>query len=79
MKDVLGVFPARFFFIVVSKEAPHGCAVLLPDDDANERGWAEVKKALADLRGCYETGVWPGLPTSVQRIGVPAWYGKEGL
>lgn len=79
MKDVLGEFPARFFFVVVSKEAPHGCVVMLPDDDANERGWNEVKKALADLRGCYETGIWPGLPTTVQRIGVPAWYGKEGV
>lgn len=79
MKDVLGVFPARFFFIVVSKEAPHGCAVLLPDDAANERGWAEVKQALADLRGCYEAGVWPSLPTTVQKVSLPAWYGKEGL
>ena len=77
MKDVLGEFPPRFFFIVVSKEAPHGCAVMLPDDDANERGWHEVKKALSDLRACYETGVWPGLPTTLQRIGVPAWYGKD--
>ena len=79
MKDVLGEFPARFFFIVVSKEAPHGCVVMLPDDEANERGWTEVKKALAELSGCYESGVWPSLPRGVQRVSLPGWYGKEGL
>lgn len=77
MKDVLGVFPERFFFIVVSKEVPHACAVLLPDDEANERGWSEIVKALAEIRACYRTGIWPALPETVQSISLPAWYGKD--
>lgn len=76
IKDVLGEYPERFFFIVVSKEAPHSCAVMLPDDEANEIGWNEVAKGLADLRKCYETNVWHGLPQGIHRLSVPTWYLK---
>lgn len=77
IKDVLGEFPERFFFIVVAKEAPHACAVMLPDDEANECGWAEVATALASLRRCYATDEWPALPAVVQRLAMPPWYGKD--
>lgn len=77
IKDVLGEFPERFFFIVAAKEAPHPCAVMLPDDEANECGWAEVATGLAELRRCYATGEWPALPTGVQRLAMPPWYGKD--
>ncbi len=79
MKDVLGAFPERFFFIIVSKEAPYACAVVIPDDEANERGWFEVAEALDRLRKCYETNTWPALPATVQSISLPAWYGKEDV
>ncbi len=77
MKDVLGVYPERFFFIVVAKEAPHPCAVMLPDDEANEIGWNEVAKGLEDLRKCYATDKWPGLPDGVHRLSLPGWYAKD--
>lgn len=78
IKDVLGEFPERFFFIVVAKEAPHACAVMLPDDEANERGWAEVVKGLADIRRCLVADEWPALPAGVQTLSMPPWYGKDG-
>lgn len=77
IKDVLGEFPERFFFLVVAKQVPHACAVMLPDDEANERGWGEVVHALASLRRCYATDTWPALPAGVQRLSMPAWYGKD--
>lgn len=79
IKDAANVSVDRFFFIAAEKKPPFQTVVYLPDDDANATGWQETVESLQRLNDCYDTGVWPGMPTGVRVVKLPTWYkSKEG-
>lgn len=63
-----------FFFIVVEKKEPFGCAVYKPNEDAVSRGMDETLSDLSHLSECYARNLWPNMPTTLQEIGLPLWY-----
>jgi len=77
-QSAAGLGVDRFFFIATEKQPPFSTVVFLPDDTANEKGWEEVQEDIQRLNECMDTGIWPGMPTSVQVVRLPAWYGKRG-
>lgn len=77
MRDVLGKLVTKFFFIVVEAQAPYSCAVFLADDKANEIGWSEIVTDLQRLNECYDSGIWPGVPSAVQTITLPSWFVRK--
>lgn len=77
IRDVIGKHVTKFFFIVVEKEAPHGCAVFLADDESQRIGWEEIVNDVQALNRCYDSDIWPGVPTNVQTVSLPGWYLKK--
>ena len=67
-----GAYP-RFLFVVVEKEEPFQAAVREPDEVALDIGRREVMRDLARLKTCYESGVFPGEPDTVQPVRLPDW------
>jgi len=68
-----------FFFIVVEKVEPFGCAVYRLSDEAVSIGQDE---SIADLRGikaCVDSGVWPNIEVKLHELGLPKWYAKNAL
>jgi hypothetical protein len=68
-----------FFFIVVEKVEPFGCAVYRLSDEAVSIGQDE---SIADLRGikaCVDSGVWPNIDVKLHELGLPKWYAKNAL
>ena len=78
-----GVYDAEFWFIFVSKTAPHEAAWIKLNDAAVQVGAQEWDAAKAIYAACVANNVWPSaqvaglLPTE---LGLPAWYrsGIEG-
>ena len=64
--------PVRFFYIVVEKQEPFGCAVLEVDTLSFNDGEKEVRESLAKLQRCYAEDSWPNIPM-VGHIGLPEW------
>lgn len=46
-------------FIAVEKREPYRCAVVMPTDDLVEQSRAKNRRALALLKECRATGLWP--------------------
>lgn len=67
----------RFYWIVAEKEEPLGVEVFEIDDFAYDLASRQLHDILTRLRRCYETGVWPGSPASVQVLTPPAWLVRE--
>lgn len=72
-----GVYDAEFWFIFVSKTAPHEAAWIKLNDAAVQVGAQEWDAAKAIYAACVANNVWPSaqvaglLPTE---LGLPAWY-----
>lgn len=74
IQDVCEECIDHFFFAAVEKREPFAVSLLLPSEDANERGWNEIVQGLSLFNRCRETGTWPGLTTTVRRLGLTNWY-----
>lgn len=59
--------------VLVETEAPHGVSVVQLDDEALHIGSLKAAQARETYRQCVETGQWPGYPTNVHLVGLPAW------
>lgn len=65
---------AVFVHVVQEKTPPYEVAVYRLDDDALTVG-ARLMRAAIDLYDmCTATGVWPGYPTGITPLALPAWY-----
>lgn len=69
--------PTRHFFIVVDKQAPHGCAVFEADEITMDTARKVVTRQLAKLRECIETNHWPAAPEGISRVSAPEWWIKQ--
>ncbi len=66
-------FQPQFQYLVVEKEEPFQCQLVVPDAEALAIGTKEVMSDLARLKSCYESGVWPGCPDEPRGISLPQW------
>jgi exodeoxyribonuclease VIII len=69
--------PPPFLWIAVEKDAPHGVAVYAAGDDLLAHCAADLERLLAEFATCSRTSVWPGYPTTVAPIAMPAWAQKQ--
>lgn len=67
-----------FLFIAVEKTFPYLSAVYELDRATRAEGWNVRQEAMQTLLRCRQSGVWPGYPSGVQRLRIPA-YGFKTL
>lgn len=67
----------NFIFIAVEKVGYAGVAAYQLDPEDLEVGRRTNEALLEQLRRCQYTGGWPGYPTGVQTIKMPAWKRKQ--
>jgi hypothetical protein len=65
--------------LVVEKEAPWQCAVRTPDAASLQVGAQEVMELLQKLKGCYESGIWPGEPDVARPVTLSQWKLTKSL
>lgn len=67
-------FEARTHIIIaVEKEAPFASVVYELKSDALELGRQELSELKQTYKRCVESGIWPGYPEGMVKIGVPNW------
>jgi exodeoxyribonuclease VIII len=69
--------PKRMYFWAVEKEPPYLNAIYELDEAALIVGRAEREKLMALYRTCKALDKWPGLPTNIQTISLPAWAFRD--
>lgn len=73
MARELGVTTDPVRFIVQEKAAPYLVSVVQLEPDAILLGEQRMAEAAAIWKRCWETGEWPGYPTSTVTVDLPAW------
>lgn len=66
-----------FVFVVIESEFPHLAAAYELTPAAVDEGRLAMRKALEIYRECRESGSFPGYPSEVQELDIPAWAYKE--
>lgn len=62
-----------FLFVAVEKKAPYAVAVYELDPEAMEIGRCTRLRDLEVYLSCRDFNQWPGYPTDVQTLALPAW------
>lgn len=65
-----------FVFGAFEKSAPYACKFYFADQPMLEMGRAEYRRLLRIYADCLAADRWPGYPTDVSALGVPAWATK---
>lgn len=68
--------PPAFIWLVQERDAPYATAYYSATADLLEYGRREYRKALAIAAQCEVSGRWPGYPTEVAPLELPAWAAK---
>lgn len=69
-----------FVHVVIEKEAPYSVAIYVLDDASLDRARDDLSEGLAMIKACQESDTWPGYPSEVQTMNLPAWmWGDESL
>lgn len=69
--------PRRFFHIAAEKVRPFGVAVYELSEGALAQGEQQRRRWLHRMAECEKTNVWPGYPTHVMPLDLPAWAREE--
>lgn len=77
VREVLGVADAPFVFLVVEKEPPYAVAVYVLSADQANLGRRQWRRGLEIYAECERTGQWPGYPTAIEPLGLPAWAARQ--
>jgi hypothetical protein len=64
-------------FLVVEKNEPFQSVLRIPDAQSLDTGWGEVQKDLVTLRGCFESGKWPGETDAPKPVSLPEWKTRQ--
>ena len=72
-----GAYP-RFKFVVVEKSEPFQSLVYVPGETSLDIGRKEVLADLTRIKGCYDSGIWPGTPDEELPVEVPEWKQVKG-
>lgn len=73
----LGVAVTDFLFFAVETKAPFLCAGYRLIDEVIALGEAQLAEYVRRYKECLKSNVWPGYPSEIQAIGVPAWNLKQ--
>lgn len=68
--------PPVFAWLAQERDAPHATAYYSAGADLVEYGRRRYRPLLRLFAECLRTGVWPGYPTTVQALELPAWAAK---
>jgi len=68
----------RSGIIAVEKDPPHACRLYWLDGDSVEQAHEEYIAWLKKVRGCRETGLWPGPEPVESELSAPAWAMSAG-
>lgn len=74
---LLGYDEPDFYYVVVSKNAPHLVSVHQLTVSDRIVGDALVNKAISTYATCLETGQWPGYDDQIHDTDLPAWATYE--
>jgi len=66
-------YPDAFVFLVIEREPPYLCAAFHIDQDLIALGRKEYEKNLDLYARCHAENNWPGYPTEIQKLSLPAW------
>lgn len=69
--------PPAFLFLCQEKARPYATAVYSASDDLLQYGRKLYRAALDVLAQCERTNQWPGYPTTVAPMVLPAWAEKQ--
>jgi hypothetical protein len=72
-----GIRPDRYIFLAIEPHAPYLTAAYEATADDIERGRTLVRRSLATLKRCVDSGVWPGLPEEIRPLDVSRWRGRH--
>jgi len=79
-EKLMGSDHKQFAFICVESAPPYLTATYILDQEDLAYGASQRARALATIKNCTETGVWPGYGGGVfTYIGVPFWAKKSFL
>ncbi len=62
-----------FLFVAVETEYPFAASAPMLDEASFEQGRAEYRRNLDTYAQCLKSGEWPGYPTGIQPVSLPAW------
>lgn len=68
-----GLQPKSFVFVAVEKDPPYGVSLFSISRDLLAAGDDENVRLLETFAKAKREDVWPGYPTHVQAVSVPAW------
>jgi exodeoxyribonuclease VIII len=60
-------------FAAVESEWPHAAAAYMIDDEAMAKARLEIRALLDRYAECRREGAWPGYPSAIRPISMPAW------
>ncbi len=66
-----------FLWLAQEKEVPHAARYYGAGEDLCAHWAPKIDALLVRVRQCQETGVWPGYPTTVSTLALPAWAEKR--
>lgn len=66
-----------FLFGAIEKSAPFASAIYYAEGTMIEAGRAEYRRHLRTYAECLERDRWPGYPSEIVPIGLPAWFKPE--
>lgn len=75
--NALGMDKQVFLFIAVESTAPYNVAVYQLDRTDVEASRNHYRRLLDQFVDCLHTDNWPGYPTDIQTISMPAWARKN--
>ena len=68
-----GLHVLAFVFACVEADYPHAAAVYMLDDDTLAQARAENRRLLNLYASCKRDGAWPGYPSDIGILNLPAW------
>jgi hypothetical protein len=77
VEQVLGVTGKPFVWLCVEKEAPHAVAAYLLESKQAMLGRNEWRRGLDIYTEAKANNAWPGYPTDLAPLGLPAWAERK--
>jgi hypothetical protein len=66
-----------FVFVAVESDWPHAACAVMLDEDSLAMARREIRPLVQRFAQCQHTNTWPGYPTGIEQIELPAWYAER--
>lgn len=78
-KFVTGQDPEAFILIAAEKTPPFAVSVFLIKGEALQIGQDLIAMNMPKLFECWRKNEWPGYPTDIREVGIPAWAMNKSI